>query len=90
MLTIDSPFSSLLLQNAAQLMRKGYELFNSGNLDNLLQMYTEGAVWHGNGTHDLASDKKGRDLIKAYFLQLAERSNKTFRVELKVLDFTVL
>ncbi len=68
-------------ENAA-LVRRGYELFNSGDMAGLQQLFAEDAVWHGGGRGRFGGEKRGRDATFAYFGQLGELSGGTFRAEL--------
>ena len=69
-------------QENAAIIRRGYELFNSGNLDELHQLFAENAVWHVGGRNALSGEKRGRDAVFAYFGQLAELTGGTFQAEL--------
>jgi ketosteroid isomerase-like protein len=68
-------------ENAA-LVRRGYELFNSGNMDELAQLFAEDVVWHAGGRGRFAGEKRGRDAVFAYFGAIAEATGGTFRAEL--------
>jgi ketosteroid isomerase-like protein len=68
-------------ENAAPI-RRGYELFNSGNLEELTRLFAEDAVWHVGGRGRLSGEKRGRDAAFAYFGQLGELTGGTFRAEL--------
>ena len=70
-------------QENAAIIRRGYELFNSGNLEELQQLFAEDVVWHTGGRSRLAGDKQGRDAAFAYFGQLGELTDGTFRAELR-------
>ncbi|MDQ0028409.1 nuclear transport factor 2 family protein [Arthrobacter bambusae] len=63
----------------AELVRRGYEAFNSGDLATLSELFAEDAVWHVAGTGVLSGTKQGRDEILAYFGELAARSQGTFQ-----------
>jgi ketosteroid isomerase-like protein len=69
-------------QENAAVVRRGYELFNSGNLDDLTQLFAQNATWHVAGRGRLSGQKRGRDAAFAYFRQLGELSGGTFRAEL--------
>src|SRR5215216_358349 len=69
-------------QENAATVRRGYEFFNSGNLEGLKELFAEDVVWHVGGRGRLSGDKRGRDATFAYFGQLAEESGGTFRAEL--------
>ena len=68
-------------QENAATIRRGYEFFNSGNLEELTQLIAEDVVWHSGGQGRLAGDKRGRDSTFAYFGQLAELTGGTFHCE---------
>jgi uncharacterized protein len=67
----------------AELVRRGYEAFSSGDVLRLRESFADNAVWHAAGSGALAGRKQGRDAILAYFVELATRSNGTFRVTIQ-------
>jgi ketosteroid isomerase-like protein len=69
-------------QENAGIIRRGYELFNSGNLQALKELFAEDVVWHAGGRGRLSGDKRGRDAAFAYFGQLGELTGGTFRAEM--------
>jgi ketosteroid isomerase-like protein len=69
-------------QENAATIRRGYELFNSGNLEELRQIFAEDVVWHGGGRGRFGGEKRGRDASFAYFAQLGEMTGASFRAEL--------
>ena len=69
-------------QEKAAIIRRGYELFNSGNIEGLTDIVAEDAVWHVGGRNRLSGEKRGRDAIFAFFGQLGELTGGTFRAEL--------
>ena len=69
-------------QENAATIRRGYELFNTGNLGELAQIFAEDVSWHTGGRGPLGGDKRGRDATFAYFGQLGELSGGSFRAEL--------
>ena len=69
-------------QENATVIRRGYELFNSGNLEELTQLFAENVVWHAGGRGRLSGDKRGREATFAYFGQLGELTDGTFHAEL--------
>ena len=64
-------------------MRRGYEAFNSGDMDTLIEVFDESLVWHLPGRSSMAKDYQGRDATLAYFGQLAQKTGGTFRAELE-------
>jgi uncharacterized protein len=69
-------------QENAATVRRGYELFNSGNLEELGQIFADDVVWHAGGRGRIGGDKRGREATFAYFGQLGELSGGSFRAEL--------
>jgi uncharacterized protein len=69
-------------ENAA-IMRRAYEAFNSADLDTLIELFDEGAVWHLPGRSRFADDYQGRDATLAYFGQLGQETGGTFQAELQ-------
>ena len=69
-------------ENAA-IIRRGYEAFNSGDMETLTEIFDEGASWHTPGRGSLAGDHEGRDATFAYFGQLGGQTGGTFRAELQ-------
>ena len=65
------------------LVRRGYEAFNTGDMDTLTELFEESAPWHTPGRSSLAGDHKGRDATFAYFGQLGGQTGGTFRAELQ-------
>ncbi|WP_442545917.1 nuclear transport factor 2 family protein [Arthrobacter sp. KN11-1C] len=63
----------------AELVRRGYEAFNAGDLATLSELFAEDAVWHVAGSGVLSGTKQGRDAILAYFGELGARSQGTFQ-----------
>lgn len=63
------------------LVQRGYQAFNSGDMDTLNQLFAENASWHTPGRGPLAGDHEGRAATFAYFGQLGQQSGGTFRAE---------
>jgi uncharacterized protein len=64
-------------------MQRAYDAFNTGDMDTLIEIFDEGAVWHLPGRSSMANDYQGRDATLAYFGQLAQKTEGTFRAELE-------
>jgi hypothetical protein len=69
-------------ENAA-IVRRGYEAFNTGDVQTLTELFDESAVWHVPGRSGLAGDHDGRDAVFAYFGRLGQETGGTFRAELQ-------
>ena len=63
-------------------MQRAYDAFNTGDMNTLVEVFDEGAVWHLPGRSSMADDYKGRDATLEYFGQLAQKTGGTFRAEL--------
>ena len=63
-------------------VRRGYEAFNTGDVETLLGMFDENASWHTPGRGSLAGDHVGRDATVAYFGELGAQTNGTFQATL--------
>lgn len=66
-------------QEDAELVRRGYEAFNAGDMETLSGLFAEDAVWYPAGSSVLSGKKQGRDAVLAYFGELGARSQGTFR-----------
>ena len=69
-------------KNAA-IMRRAYAAFNSGDINTLIELFDEGAVWHLPGRSRFADDYHGREATLAYFGQLGQETGGTFQAELQ-------
>ena len=68
-------------ENAA-IVRRGYEAFNTGDIETLNEIFDESAVWHTPGRTSLGGDHEGREATFAYFGRLGQETGETFRAEL--------
>ena len=69
-------------ENAA-IIRRGYEAFNSGDMNTLAEIFDERAVWHLPGRSSLADDYQGREAAFAYFGRLGQETGGTFQAGLQ-------
>jgi uncharacterized protein len=69
-------------QNVA-IMQRGYDAFNTGDIDTLTEIFDESVAWHLPGRSSMANDYHGRDATLAYFGQLGQKTGGTFRAELE-------
>lgn len=63
-----------------ELVRRGDEAFNAGDMETLRELFAEDAVWHASGSGVLSGVKRGREEILAYFAELGGRSQGTLKV----------
>jgi ketosteroid isomerase-like protein len=64
------------------LVRRGYEAFNSGDMDTLRSILAHDVVQHVPGTSELAGSYKGIDAVLGYYGKLAEVTDGRFRAYL--------
>jgi ketosteroid isomerase-like protein len=69
-------------ENAA-IIRRGYEAFNSGDMNTLAEIFDERAVWHLPGRSSMANDYQGREAAFAYFGRLGQETGGTFQAGLQ-------
>ena len=66
----------------ADLVRRGYEAFQKGDLAAFDDVLAEDCVWHVPGRGKLSGNKKGRQATVEYYGQLGTLSEGTVKVEL--------
>ena len=66
-----------------ELVRRGYEAFNTGDMASLSEMFAEDAVWYAAGSGVLSGTRQGRDAILAFFGELGARTQGQFQANLK-------
>jgi ketosteroid isomerase-like protein len=63
-------------------LRRGYEAFQTGNLDLLRnELFDPDIVWHNPGRGPLAGDYRGADAVIALFVKQFELTDGTFKVD---------
>ncbi|HXE98752.1 MAG TPA: nuclear transport factor 2 family protein [Solirubrobacterales bacterium] len=67
------------------IVRRGYEAFNTGDIETLTEVFDESIVWHLPGRSSMAKDYHGRDATLAYFGQIGQETGGTFQAELQQL-----
>ena len=67
----------------AETVRRGYEAFNTGDMETLTEIFDESASWHTPGRGSLAGDQQGRDATFAQFGRYVEQTGGTFKAELQ-------
>ena len=66
-----------------EIVRRGYEAFNSADMKTLNELFHENASWYTPGRGPLAGDHKGREATFAYFGRLAGDTGGTFKATLR-------
>ena len=69
-------------ENAA-VVRRGYEAFNSADMETLTEIFDESASWHTPGRGPLAGDQKGREATFAQFGRYVGETGGTFKATLQ-------
>jgi hypothetical protein len=67
----------------AALVRRGYEAFNTADMETLTEILDENASWHTPGHSPIAGDRQGRDAVFAQFGRYGGDTGGTFKAELK-------
>jgi ketosteroid isomerase-like protein len=65
-----------------ELVRRGYEAFNNGDVETLRQLFADTTIFHEPGRSPISGDYQGLDQVLGFFGTLAERSGGTFRATL--------
>lgn len=68
-----------------EIVRRGYEAFQKGDLAAFDDLLADDCVWHVPGRGQLAGDKRGRKATVEYYGQLGVISEGTVKVELQEL-----
>jgi ketosteroid isomerase-like protein len=66
-----------------EVVRRGYEAFQKGDLAAFDDLLADDCVWHVPGRGPLAGEKKGRQATVEYYGQLGVLSEGTIKVELQ-------
>jgi uncharacterized protein len=72
-------------QENAELIERGYDAFNAGDLATLTELFREDVSLYQPGTAAVGGDYRGRDAVFGFFGRLAEASGGTFRAEVEKL-----
>ena len=67
----------------AEVVRRGYEAFNSADMKTLTEIFDESASWHTPGRGPLAGDQKGREATFAQFGRYVGETGGTFKATLQ-------
>jgi ketosteroid isomerase-like protein len=65
-----------------ELVRRGYEAFNTADVETLRQLFADTTIFHEPGRSPISGDYQGLDQVLGFFGTLAERSGGTFRAAL--------
>ncbi len=68
---------------SADLIRRGYEAFNSADMETLTELFDENASWHTPGRSSIGGDFVGRDAAFQQFGRYGGDTGGTFNAELR-------
>ncbi len=69
-------------ENAA-IVRRGYEAFNTADMDTLMELFDDSAAWHTPGRSSVAGDHEGREAVFAQFGRYGAETGGTFQAVLR-------
>jgi ketosteroid isomerase-like protein len=70
-----------MAESNAQLIRRGYEAFEKGDIPAVLEVFGNDISWHVPGRSPLSGDYKGHDGVLGFFGKCMELSGGTLRVD---------
>jgi ketosteroid isomerase-like protein len=65
-----------------ELIRRGYQAFQKGDLGAFDEILADDCIWHVPGRSQLSGDKRGRQAVVEHFGQLGQLSEGSLQVEL--------
>ena len=65
----------------ADLLNKGYDAFDKGDLDTIRGLFADDIVFHVPGSSQVAGEYRGIDGVFGFFGKLVELSGGTFKLE---------
>jgi ketosteroid isomerase-like protein len=66
----------------ATLFRRGYDAFNSADLDTVRSLFANDIVWHASGRDRFAGDKHGIDATMGSFLEIMQATSGSFHLDI--------
>lgn len=67
----------------AEIVRRGYEAFNTADIKTLSELFDPNASWHTPGKGSIGGDRKGLEAVFGQFGRYGQETAGTFRAELK-------
>jgi ketosteroid isomerase-like protein len=74
-----------LAEENVEVVRRGYEAFNTADMAALTELFDERSSWHTPGRSSVAGDHQGRDAVFAQFGRYAGETGGTFKAALQQL-----
>jgi hypothetical protein len=72
-----------LAQENVEVVRRGYEAFNTADMATLTELFDERVSWHTPGQSPIAGDHRGRDAVFAQFGRYGGETGGTFKAALQ-------
>ena len=69
------------VQGNAELVRRGYEAFNTADIATLTEIVDENASWHTPGRSPIAGEYQGRDAVFGQFGRYGAETGGTFKAD---------
>ncbi len=63
------------------LFRRGYDAFNSGDMEAVRATFADDIVWHTQGRSRFSGDQRGIENTLALFMELIQATNGTWKLE---------
>ena len=73
---------SSTVQRNIEVSRTGYEAFNKQDIETVMSLITDDAVWHGGPRGPIAGDYKGKAEILELFGRFAQLTEGTYKAEI--------
>jgi uncharacterized protein len=70
------------VQRNIEVARKGYEAFNKQDVEAVMSLITDDAVWHGGPRGPIAGDYKGKAEILEFFGKFGQLTQGTYTAEI--------
>ena len=67
----------------AEIIRRGYQAFNTADMKTLTELFDESASWHTPGQGSIGGDRLGRAAVFAQFGRYGLETGGTFKAELR-------
>ena len=64
----------------ADLLNKGYDAFDKGDMDTIRELFADDIVFHVPGNSQVSGDYRGTDNVFGFFGKLVELSGGTFKI----------
>ena len=70
------------VQRNIEIARKGYAAFNKQDVETVMSVITEDAVWHGGTRGPIAGDYKGKAQILEFFGKFGQLTEGSYKAEI--------